>query len=145
MIDETLHDEAEVDDDLARYRPGRVSDEEETEPPRARRLAGMARARRSDPETSQAAARSVGGLNAKQRAVLALLRERGPMTDEALVVDYALAAMTAAATDPAQAPEQSASGIRTRRRELADAGLVVDTGERRKSRSGRAAIVWGVA
>jgi hypothetical protein len=88
-------------------------------------------ARRSDPETSWQAARSVDPLKlrATQREILWVLRNWGPLTDEEIAV----------LVGP---DSQSPSGLRTRRRELVDAGLVVDTGRRRKSRSGRAMIVW---
>jgi hypothetical protein len=43
------------------------------------------------------------------------------------------------------APRASESGIRSRRAELVDRGLVVDTGRRIRLESGRYAIVWGRA
>lgn len=89
-------------------------------------------ARTTDPETSHQAAESVTDLRDKQRHVLAALAALGPSTDHQLVEDYAMLDL---------AP-QSPSGIRTRRRELTDAGLVRDTGERRQLASGRNAIVW---
>ncbi len=42
-------------------------------------------------------------------------------------------------------PHQSPSGLRTRRKELVDAGLVVDTGRRGTLRSGRLSIIWAAA
>jgi hypothetical protein len=94
------------------------------------------RARRSDPETSHAAARSVRNVTANQQAVLGVFRERGPLTDEALVNWYSA---------ESDVPRQSPSGIRTRRRELVDKKKVVDTGEKRALSSGRQAIVWAAA
>jgi hypothetical protein len=86
------------------------------------------RARASDPETSHDAAQSVERLTEKHEYMLALLRDVGPATDERLF-QYAIAVM-------------SESGARTRRSELVAMGLVRDSGKRRKTRSGRNAIVW---
>lgn len=94
------------------------------------------RARRGDPATSHSAAASVAELRDSQRAVLDLFAEAGNMTDEDLVGRY---------PGTTGGPTQSESGLRTRRRELADAGLLVDTDDRRRLKSGRLAIVWGVA
>ncbi|CAN5870036.1 hypothetical protein BH24ACT15_BH24ACT15_29980 [soil metagenome] len=94
------------------------------------------KARNTDPETSHEAGGSVTELRTKQRLVLLTLRYR-PATDEAMVSDYH------GAERYGREP-QSDSGLRTRRRELADKGLVEDTGERLKTVSGRNAIVWGV-
>lgn len=90
-----------------------------------------ARARRSDPDTSHQAAASLSSdrLRTAQSAVLACLRRHGPMTDEDLVVRY-------------DGVPQSPSGLRTRRDELVRRGLVVDTGDRRPTVSGRSAKVW---
>ena len=41
-------------------------------------------------------------------------------------------------------PEQSVSGLRTRRSELVKRGLVKDSGKKRKLESGRMAVVWEV-
>ena len=91
-------------------------------------------ARRTDPDTSWEAARSVDPLKlrATQREILWVLRNWGPLTDEEIAVIVG--------------PEstQSPSGLRTRRRELVDRGLVVDTGARRRTRAGRRTIVWGL-
>lgn len=96
-------------------------------------------ARVGDPDTSHAAARSVRPfLTARREAVLLVLSGAGPMTDEELHAEYAFAV----ALDVV--PPQSASGLRTRRSELVDAGMVVDTGERRATASGRQAVVWAV-
>lgn len=97
----------------------------------------VARARRADPETSHEAAASLTSdkLRRSQEAVLALLRERGPMDDQHLVREYAW-------NFDASAPEQSESGLRTRRKELVQRGLVRATGTVRLP-SGRNAIVWG--
>lgn len=95
------------------------------------------RARLTDPETSHQAAASVNRatLPHTQRIILTLLALDGPMTDEELLLLW----------NDRIAERISPSGIRTRRRELADLGLVCDTGERRPLESGRMAIVWGAA
>jgi len=92
----------------------------------------FAYARRTDPETSHEAAASVENLRASQHAVWALLREIGPSTDEEL------------AEAVRQSPRFliSPSGLRTRRHELVDAGLVHDTGQRKILATGRRAVVW---
>ena len=41
--------------------------------------------------------------------------------------------------------DQSDSGLRTRRNELVRMGLLADTGQTRPIRSGRQAILWGLA
>ncbi len=41
-------------------------------------------------------------------------------------------------------PDQSASGIRTRRNELVELGVIRDSGKREKLRSGRYGVVWEV-
>jgi hypothetical protein len=85
-------------------------------------------ARRGDPQTSWAAADSLPTpvLRSSQRYVLTLLAQLGPMTDEQLVELSML----------------SPSGTRTRRCELVDKGLVVDTGRRSVTRARRRTIVW---
>jgi hypothetical protein len=71
-------------------------------------------------------------LRASQREVLNTLRRYGPLTDRALVgILYV-----------ANGKSQSPSGIRTRRSELWDRGLVTDTGQRNTAPSGRREIVW---
>lgn len=93
-----------------------------------------ARARRSDPPTSHAAAGSVGDLRESQRAVLTCFLENGPMHDEQLVSVY-----TARCT-----PRQSTSGLRTRRHELAELGLLSATGDLAQTTYGRDSAVWGL-
>lgn len=89
------------------------------------------RARNTDPETSHAAARSVTGVTERQRALLALFRHFGPMTDVEIAENY-----------PASFPKQSPSGLRTRRAELVEQGLVRWDGFTRTLPSGREARVW---
>jgi hypothetical protein len=97
-------------------------------------------ARRTDPETSRAAAASItpATMRTSQRVVLNALRLIGPSTDEVLLSAVA-DMMTAAGLKP-----MSPSGCRSRRSELVDAGLVRDSGQRAELASGRKAIVWEV-
>jgi hypothetical protein len=90
-----------------------------------------AHARHGDPHTSHDVARSlsVGKLRDSQKAILSHFREYGPMTDTDLMQVYVGA-------------PQSRSGLRTRRRELVDRGLIEDTGARKRLPTGRRAIVW---
>lgn len=87
-------------------------------------------ARKSDPETSWEAARSVTGIRETQAEIHRLLKAHGPMTDEEIIANYR--------------GRQSVSGIRTRRHELVDAGLVKAAGKR-KGQTGRAMTVWEAA
>lgn len=105
-------------------------------------LPSEARARAGDPQTSHEAARSVEDLNAKQAAVLEILTKYGRATDEILCYTYQLNVDSRATHWTV--PEQSDSGIRTRRAELVAAGLVRATGEMRAMVSGRKAQVWEV-
>lgn len=93
-------------------------------------------ARRSDPGTSWAAAKSVSEtqMRISQQAVLSLFREYGPMTDEDMVRQYELRLH--------RLPMQSPSGLRTRRKELQEMGKVRDAGRKAQLKSGRMAIVW---
>lgn len=90
------------------------------------------RARSTDPATSHAAAQSVTNATDLQRTVLELLKKHGPSTDMELAQRHA---------DDTDEPA-SPSGLRTRRAELTEAGLVYDTNERRLSPSGRSCVVW---
>jgi hypothetical protein len=95
---------------------------DEGQPPPTSAVTGLpteAHARRTDPSTSHAAARSVGNLTKKQLAVHALLRKNGSMTDEQLVRTYREAVDKKITFNGVLLPEQSDSGIRTRRSELA--------------------------
>lgn len=93
----------------------------------------MPYARHTDPQTSHDAAASVTNLTATKQAILkALVR---PGTDVDLVQRY---------KNLHGAPAASESGIRSRRAELALAGLVKPVGTARLA-SGRNAIVWAVA
>lgn len=94
-----------------------------------------ARARATDPDTSHDASRSIGEMTQKRQAVLDIVTAIGGGTDEDIVDAYR----------SSSAPQQTASGIRTRRAELVTMGLVRDTGRRTVRASGRSAIVWGRA
>lgn len=93
-----------------------------------------AKARRTDPITSHDAAESVDNITQTQSYVLRCLRR--PRVDVELVSAY---------REYKTAPRASESGIRSRRAELVDRGLVIDTGRRVRLESGRYAIVWGLS
>lgn len=98
-----------------------------------------ARARHSDPPTSHAAARSVGEFTANQRAVMTVMRVVGqPMLDETLVREYQ------ARFKALRLPQQSESGIRSRRSELAKAEHIIQESKERMS-TGRLGRTWAVA
>ena len=96
-------------------------------------LETVAKARRTDPQTSHDAADSVEDITATKRHILKLLRT--PKCDEQLVVMFR-------ANGPVDLRMKSESGIRSRRAELVREGRVADTGKRIKLASGRQAIVW---
>lgn len=100
-------------------------------------MTATAYARSTDPATSHAAALSLGGdeIRHSQREVLALLAELGPMTDRQVLSFFTVGGR----------PLRSPSGLRTRRAELVDKGLVVDSGRRNTAPSGRKEIVWAAA
>lgn len=91
----------------------------------------MPRARKTDPKTSHDAAESVNQVTRTQEYVLRALRR--PRNDSQLIEAY---------RSYKTAPRASESGIRSRRAELVDRGLVVDSGQRVKTESGRWSIVW---
>lgn len=95
------------------------------------------RARRTDPTTSHAAARSVdrATLPHVKRVIVTLLSLEGGKTDEELAYLWG----------ERIAEPISESGLRTRRAELVADGFVRDSGTRRRLASGRSAIVWEVA
>lgn len=84
-------------------------------------------------DTSIEAWRSLTGLRERQAQVLWLLREIGPSTDEHLVAVHRACR---------ELLPQSPSGIRSRRAELVELGMVRDSGRRERTLSGRRAIVW---
>ena len=97
----------------------------------------MRHARELDPITSwEAAASSTEEHTTKtQIAILAILRWQ-PQTDTEIVRAYR------DLEDFGDVPRASESGIRSRRAELVAKGLVEESGEYRKTDSGRRAIVW---
>lgn len=109
-----------------------------------------AHARQSDPDTSHEAAASVGNLTGRQGAILRFLENnlekmmamgnlrKSHFTDFTLVQAY----QERFKTMIDGYPNQSDSGIRTRRKELVERGLIEDSGMRVKMPSGRKAIVW---
>lgn len=92
-------------------------------------------ARLTDPATSHHAAQSVrvSDLPAVKQTIITLFAVRGAMTDEELWTVW---------QERIHTTPISPSGLRTRRRELADAGWLRDSGTRRPLQSGRMAIVW---
>jgi len=91
----------------------------------------MPNARTTDPETSHEAAMSVTNITPLKYEILQRLMT--PMTDTDL---YQLLTTNSRLM-------VTESGVRSRRSELVQAGLVRDTGERVKLATGRRAIVWG--
>lgn len=89
----------------------------------------VAVARNTDPGTSHAAAASVEQIRESQRRVYDLLAS--PKCDEEII-----------ATARDAGVQMTDSGIRTRRSELVDKGLVRDSGKRRKTAANRLTIVW---
>lgn len=91
-------------------------------------------ARKTDPETSHAAAASLSaeGLSKLQEEILRTLRA-APMTDSDLCESIAARF---------QDCSWSESGIRTRRKELVALGKVRDSGKRGQLPSGRESIIW---
>ena len=91
-------------------------------------------ARTEDPDTSKAAAQSQKAvrMSAVRTAIHQLLwRHREGLTDNDIARLY-------------DGPPVSPSGLRTRRAELVDGGLVRDSGQRAVLGSGRKAILWEV-
>lgn len=97
-------------------------------------IATEAHARATDPETSQEAAESVRNITQVHERILDLLREQGPLTDEALIRHYGFWY-----TPPT---DQS---IRSRRAELVKAGKVVFSGLYGLTKTGRRSREWAVA
>ena len=91
------------------------------------------KARSSDPDTSHDAADSVAKVAETQHAILAMLQQFGPATDQDIFLRLAEAGFRVAP-----------SGARTRRKELQDMGLVEWSGVKRKLRSGRQSRVWAL-
>lgn len=95
-------------------------------------------ARRTDPETSHEAAKSVSeeSITETQRAIIKLLGTT-PMNDDQLFQMYFQGA------EQGYWKHASMSGVRSRRSELVKRGIVKNVG-RTKTSFGRAAIIWGL-
>lgn len=100
-----------------------------------------AHARRTDPDTSHAAAASISSdkIRLSQEAVRTVVRLIEPCCDLE-IADYYRRMASAR-----KWPPQSDSGLRTRRSELVEKGIVVDSGKRRRLPSGRQSILWRLA
>lgn len=98
----------------------------------------MPSARSTDPDTSHEAADDVLSLTERRKAILATLSAHGPLTDAELAFAYGVG------TRIMGFPRQSESGLRTRRSELAKAGLVIQSGHA-VNESGRRVTVWASA
>ena len=96
----------------------------------------IAHARHTDPQTSHQAAASVTRITDTRQAILDAYRLRGPMPDFDLEEYYGQV------WQMHRWPRQSPSGIRSRRAELTDLGLIIDSGRRTVTPSGRPCIVW---
>lgn len=94
-------------------------------------------ARRTDPGTSHAAAATVRGVTETREHILEVLAylDQGA-TDEQIAEVYDQR-VRAGAWRPV-----SPSGLRTRRAELVDLGMVRDSGRTRLTESGRRSVVW---
>lgn len=87
--------------------------------------------RASDPETSRQAAASIRDINAHQALIYSVLLRIGPATHQDILAEL----------DAVGAPI-SESGARTRCKELCERGLVVDSGLRGVTASGRSSVMW---
>lgn len=92
-----------------------------------------AKVRRNDPDTSWDAAVSQAPDKTRRLyvAIHRVLLARGPMTDDELLHSFDTLRFT-----------HTPSGVRSRRKELAEAGWVRDTGDKRPSNAGSPSIVW---
>lgn len=98
-----------------------------------------ARARRTDPETSHAAAdRTSGTLPYMQSLVLGIFKILGNATDEELGTYYAMR------WSHEGWPQAHPDSPRKRRSELTARGLLTDSGERRANSFGSMETVWVV-
>lgn len=97
-------------------------------------LFDYAKARTSDPETSHQAAKSVRRIAETQAKIMSLFEDFGNLTDEEIASQAQFNGWFT-----------SSSGLRTRRSELVEKGLLKDSGERRRLESGRRGICWSRA
>jgi hypothetical protein len=92
-------------------------------------------ARTTDPGTSHEAAGSLVAvrITRTRQAILECLRRHPDgLSDEQIAQHY-------------RGPAASPSGLRTRRSELTEAGLIRDSGRKTRTRSGRRTIIWTAA
>lgn len=97
----------------------------------------FAHARRTDPGTSKDAAASVKKITEAHRHILDVLITWGAQTDEEIYNHLNHLRL-------ANFIKISESGARTRRKELVDQAEILDTGERKLTKSGRKTIVWAI-
>lgn len=94
--------------------------------------------RTGDPDTSsEAAEKAALGASKIRPDVLGILREQGPLTHDELITAY-----RALIHEQPWTPRASDSGIRTRLKELAAAGLVVEDEKKGHSTFGNSAKRW---
>lgn len=105
----------------------------------SRPLSYRAAARRTDPQTSHQAARSVNITSPAHQRILHIFTEHGPQSDQDLIYQWGLHTVTH------DWDRISPSGLRSRRKELVDAGLIVASDRAGRTASGRACIVWRLA
>jgi hypothetical protein len=106
----------------------------------------LPKARNTDPDTSHEAAASISEdkIRKSQKAVLQLFKDDpSGFTDYEMVHVYNELMMMP--TQYHLYPLQSESGLRTRRKELVEKGLVKDSGRKAKLPSGRKGIIWELA
>ena len=97
----------------------------------------MPSTRTTDPETSHEAEYSVGRLRESHSAIYRLFEEVERMTDTTLVEVYPIFQ-----EEHPKLPKMSPSGLRTRRKELVEEGMLRDSGEHEILPTNRKAIVW---
>lgn len=108
-----------------RFAPARVDPDAIVHIPRTK-------VRRKDPDTSWAAATQQSPQKSRLLyEAIQILLSREPMTDEEMIV----------ALRRSNFPH-TPSGVRTRRKELMNAGWVQDSGQRRATEAGSPSIVW---
>jgi len=94
-----------------------------------------AHARRTDPQTSHEAAKSVRNISETHAIIMDVFSSKGPLTDEQLI------AIIRRAPDV----RVSDSGIRSRRSELVKLGKIREHNQNGRTTSGRKCTVWEIA
>lgn len=94
--------------------------------------------RRARRAPTRRAVRNRPSITPRQRAVYHIIKRHGPMTDTTLVAHYPVLRLYL----DRPYPEQSPSGLRTRRSELEAKGYVQDSGTKQRTASGKSAILW---